>query len=636
MKRIAIVLVVVLVLDGAVHLCRQALGGTIRAVGVLGNSGVGGQGLLRVGTMPLENCASGAAIDRDGALWLSGGDAINRVGLDGHLIEPFPLEPAGSIVDSRTFAVLADTLYFLARTSGGKVALFALPMRSGAKAAQVAMKLPERVNEHVAYCLAPQPLEGQLVLATQPKTEGSEHIGVWLIDPAKGELRLAFSLPGSSPHGVAVDTARKIIYVGGHFGLYVGGETHGAVSAITAVHPDGRKVSEAFPAVCTKTPATPTQFRGVISLAAGALWESAWYGFLARLDLEGRGDPGRVVEWHHELHYPTQFLGIRDAWPEPNPSVSDPLLIATPMPDAFYFAAWDRAARRLRLVRRIGCLPIISSLGISQDGWVTTGTARTQLWWRWDDAADAVPRKAELHVAVTPVTFDGQRCFGLAAPYHLSHLRNGTALPTVFSSHVGERNEAIRVSSAVPLKQPVGASIQITPGKHNAMLFVTDAATKQLWRTDFWLPELKPSGDKWLPVPVEAETLRAPTDLAALTDARLLLADEGRILLLEPKGNGYSVTWAWDRWGDAPDACFGKRLCFAVSGPWMLVSDTDRHRVLWFNWTERELLGQFGGTDQPGNDAAHVRTPSFAALAGQRAVVADSGNQRVVKLELSP
>jgi len=608
----------------------------IRAVGVLGNSGVGGQRLLRVGTMPLDNCSSGAAIDPGGALWLSGGDAINRVGLDGHLIERFPLEPAGSVVDSRTFAVLGDTLYFLANTGERKAALFALPMKSGAKAAPVAAKLPERVHEHVAYCLAPQPLEGKLVLATQPKADGGDRIDVWFINPAKAETPPAFSLAGSSPHGVAVDAARRIIYVGGHFGLYVGGETHGAVSAITALHPDGRKVSDAFPAVCTKTPATPTQFRGVISLAAGALWESAWYGFLARLDLAGRGDPGRVVEWHHELHYPTQFLGIRDAWPEPNPSGSDPLLIATPMPDAFYFAVWDRAARQLRLTRRIGCLPTISSLGLSQDGWVTAGTARTQLWWRWDDEADAVPRKAELHIAVTPVTFDGDRCFGLAAPYHLSYLRNQTPIPVVFSSHVGDRNEANRVGTAVPMKKPIGASIQAAPGKQGAALFVTDAATKLLWRTDFWLPELRPTSDKWQTVTIEGEALRAPTDVAALTDGRLLLADEGRILLLEPKGAGYGVAWAWDRWGDTPDACFGKHLRFAVSGPWMLVSDSQRHRALWFSWVERRFLGQFGETDQRGNDAVHFDTPSFAALAGQRAVVADSGNQRLVKLELSP
>jgi len=617
-------------------LAGAARAGSIRAVGVLGNSGVAGPGRMRVGAMPLEHCASGAAIDRDGALWLSGGDAINRVGLDGHLVERFPLEPPGSVVDSRTFAVLDGTLYFLARTRQRKVALFALPMKSGAKARRLAVGLPERANDRLAYCLAPQPLDGRLVLAAQPKSHDTERIGVWLIDPAKAQSRLAFWLKGSHPHGAAVDTTRRAIYIGGYFGLYVGGITHSNVAAITAVHPDGTKLSDAFPAPCTKTPATPTQFRGVISLAAGALWDSAWYGFLARLDMLGRGNPGRVVEWHHELNYPTQVLGIRDGWPEPNPSAGDPLLIATPMPDAFYFATWDRAAGRLRLLRRIGCLPAISSLGLSDEGWVTAGTARTQLWWRWGDAADAVPRKAELHVAVTPVTFHGGRCFALAAPYHLKQLRSKMPLPAVFSSRVGARNEASRVGGSVPMKQPVGASVQVTPGKHNAVLFATDAATKQIWRTDFWLPELRPTSDKWVPLAIEGGTLRAPTDITALTNGRLLVADGGRILLLEPKDDRYAIAWAWERWGDGPDAAFGSRLRFAVGGTWLLVSDTERHRLLWLDWVERRLLGQFGETDRAGDDAAHLAAPTLVAVSGTRAVVADAGNQRIVKLELCP
>ena len=39
-------------------------------------------------------------------------------------------------------------------------------------------------------------------------------------------------------------------------------------------------------------------------------------------------------------------------------------------------------------------------------------------------------------------------------------------------------------------------------------------------------------------------------DIAALTDGGLLAADEGRLLLLEPKGDAYRIAWAFDRWGD--------------------------------------------------------------------------------------
>lgn len=607
----------------------------IRAVGVLGNSGEAGPGLLQAGIFPIDRCASGAAIDRDLTLWLSGGDCINRVGLNGRLIERFPIEPAGSVVDSRTFAVLNDTLCFLGRLPGEQVALFALPMRSGSKAAAAAAKLPERKRNDMTYCLAPQPLNGQLVIALEPKDAPGERIGVCLLDPASGSVRQAFTLNASYPSGIAVDARRDIIYIGANFGLFVGGETHGSVSAITALRPDGTVVSNAFPAACTKTPAIPTQFRGVISLAGGALWESAWYGFLARLDLEARGAPGRIIEWHHELNYPTQVLGLLDADVAAQRPV-DPVLITTPMPDAFYFAEWDRSERQLRLTRRIGCLPILSSLGLSDDGWGTASTARTQLWWRWEDAPDAPPRKAELHVAVTPLFFNEQRAFALGAQYHLTDLRNNSPVPIVFNPRLGDRNEAQRVGERVPMKQPVGLSLQVTPGKPNATVFVTDAVTKQIWRTDFSLPELKPNGDKWQPVRIDGDELRDPTDIVALTDGRLLVADAGRVLLLEPQGEGYRVAWWFERWGDAADQHFGKRLRLAADGAWMLVSDTSRHRAIWLDWAERRVIGQFGQTDKPGDDAQHLDSPSQVALRGARAVVADAHNQRILKLVLTP
>ncbi|MDQ3816009.1 MAG: hypothetical protein M3347_19035 [Armatimonadota bacterium] len=65
-----------------------------------------------------------------------------------------------------------------------------------------------------------------------------------------------------------------------------------------------------------------------------------------------------------------------------------------------------------------------------------------------------------------------------------------------------------------------------------------------------------------------------------------------------------------------------------------LSSDTARHRVLWLDWTTRQLLAQFGETDRASDDATHLSAPGEVAVQGTRAGVADSGNQRVMKLEL--
>jgi len=606
-------------------------------VGVLGNSGEGGTCLVRVGELSFDRSATGVALDRDWTLWVSGGDTINRVGLDGRLIERFPLEPAGSSVDSKTFAAVDDTLYFLGHVPDGAHAIFGLAMSGkGERVARpLPLKLPERRQDWVGYCLAPQPVRGRLVVVAEVKRAAEPLIGVYLVDPHSASAeppRPEFTRPGAYPQGVAVDEARGLIYLGGSFGRYVAGETHDSTWSITAIRADGSPGPGDFTVACPKTPAIPTEFRGVISLAAGALWDTAWYGFLARLDLQGRGAPGRIVQWHHDLGYSTQLVGISEGGSER----PDLLGIACAMPDSFYLAHWRDDAQQLDLVRRIGCLPVISSLGLSDDGWVTVGTMRAQLWWRWEAAADAPPEKAELHIGVTPGHFEQDRFFTLAAQYRLDDLTKRSPVACVFSPRVGDRNEATRTSDPVPMARPVGLSVRATPGQPNGTVFATDLETKQIWRTSIRLPDLRPDNANWRAVNTGEAALQSPTDVIALTDGRLLVADEGRVRLLEPQGEGYRQASCFERWGDGAAEHFGKRIRVAADGPWLLVSDTDRHRVVWLDWTTWKVLGQFGETDALGDDAQHLNGPTLLALRGTRAAVADAGNQRVLKLSLEP
>jgi len=168
------------------------------------------------------------------------------------------------------------------------------------------------------------------------------------------------------------------------------------------------------------------------------------------------------------------------------------------------------------------------------------------------------------------------------------------------------------------------------------VVYVTDGATKRIWHRDLWLPTLKPSGKPWQAVKLGGVSLAAPTDVAALADGRLLVADGGALLMLQPEGDAHRLVWRWDRWGEGADERFGPRLRFALDGASLLVADTARHRVVWADWQSRRVLGQFGETDASGSDASHVAEPSFVSLRGTRAVVADAGNQRVLKLELRP
>jgi hypothetical protein len=591
---------------------------TVTAVGCLGNSGGAGPGLVRVGDVKAE---TGVVVDAAGGVWVSGGDRINRLGIDGHLIESHPVQPADARVTGRTFAVQEEALFALGEASPGQPALFSLPMRPGGVAQPLTVVLPPRARTWWPHCLGAQPWHGRLLLACET-CESPPEIGLFLADSASGSITPWSTLAGQLPQGLAVDTTRGVIYLGAQVA---------DVRVILALDADGRPLPGVWPVPTTKTPAIPTAFEGRVSLAAGALWDTAHYGFLARLDLAAQGAPGRVLEWHHELDYPTQLADVG-----PGSDGLLPLLIGTSMADAVYYATWSTAEQQLRFVRRLGCLPVISSLGLTADGWVSVGTYRAQLWWRWDDDRDTPPRKIDMHIATTPGFQRGEEMLAIGAVYRLDDGQNQHPFPMVFTRRAGDRNEARRQEPVTQVARPVGLAVQTVPGKDSAALFVTDAASKRLFRASLWLPNLQVDAGSWQPVTLEGAELRAPTDVVALPDGRLLLGDGGRVLLLEPRAEGFAVTWALDSWGPAPEARFGGAVRLAVEGPRLLVSDQERHRLLWFEWTERRLLVQFGETDRPGDDARHLGSPGQVALSGSRAVVADAGNQRVLRLVLAP
>ncbi|MBN2449149.1 MAG: hypothetical protein JXR77_02100 [Lentisphaeria bacterium] len=601
-----------------------AAGARIRPLGCIGNSGEAGEGLVLAVDMPLRDCASGVAAAADGSLWVSGGTVVNRLGLDGHRMETRLIEPAGTVVDSRTFAVLDETLFFLGRPPSGEVLLFALPLRADGIARPCGVSLPRRRQRHLPYELCPQPVEGRLVLAAE--LADREGTSVLRIDPASASVETWFSLPGEHPGGTAADP---------HAGtLYLGYRPHGEDFRIAALAPVPAPVQILWSAPCPKTPAIPTQFHGRISLAEGALWDSAWYGFLARLDRQGRGNPGRVLQWHHELEYPTQVSGLPGREPGTPDHAPAPLLLATPMPDALYWAEWDPRSAELRLLRRYGCLPVVSSLGLTSDGWITAGTARTQVWWRWEDPPWAAPAKTDIHIAVTPGYFRGEEMLAFAAQYHLANDRDLPRLPAVFTSRPGDRNEARRCGRNSAIREPAGLTVRTAAESNGATLLVTDTATAGIWRTSLWLPTLEPSEKGWEQLPLEGCRLQRPTDLVAFTDGSLMVADSGRIVLLQERAQGYALAEEWSRWGDAPAEQFGENLRLCVDADRLLVADTDRHRLLWFAWPSRRLEAQFGETDQPDTDPQHLDHPTFVCLRGSRAVVADTGNQRILKLQL--
>jgi hypothetical protein len=597
-------------------------GAHIECEGVLGNSGELGAALVRVKPEMEENRGStGAYIDAEETLWVGAGDSINRLGMDGHLIEHFELDPRGSRVDSFTFAALGDFLYFVGQTPSKQWALFALTLHGGQRSAHpLDVSLFDPGLGRIV--IAPQTLDGRELLLAGVRLQRSAAqfqtgtVAVFSLDPAMKKITPRFEIPGRSIEGLAWDQTRSILYAGGI--LF---RDQKFAPSITAVDLAGNPINNTFPVSVVPTPAQATSFRGRVSRAAGALWDAGHYGYLARMDLNARGAPGIVARWMHAIDEPAQVLAVDN-------TESSPLIVTCTVADAVYLATWDDVNNSFTLRRRFGALPVIASVGLSADGWVTVGTAFSQLWWRWNDGPSAVPRMVDMSVATTGGFWEHDQFCALGGIKDLAETLKKPPTSLVFSLHGSETQRPMH-GNPVPIQQPIGLAVQTVP---KPLLFVTDAATHKLWRVSLSLPQFAPLDEAWQPVTISGVMLDSPTDVVALDDGSLLIADRARVLQLVPNAGGFKPAWQWPS-GNAEKT--GAKLRIASDDTSLLISDEERQRVLWLDLKTRTVRAQFGATDERGDDLAHLNAPRQIAFCGDHAVVADTGNQRLLKLRLT-
>lgn len=65
----------------------------------------------------------------------------------------------------------------------------------------------------------------------------------------------------------------------------------------------------------------------------------------------------------------------------------------------------------------------------------------------------------------------------------------------------------------------------------------------------------------------------------------------------------------------------------------ILVADEDAQRVIEIDWQTRDIVWQYGVTDQPGDGAGQLKEPNFARrLSDGDTLIADSGNARVLRV----
>jgi hypothetical protein len=170
-------------------------------------------------------------------------------------------------------------------------------------------------------------------------------------------------------------------------------------------------------------------------------------------------------------------------------------------------------------------------------------------------------------------------------------------------------------------------------GGRSPSLLITESAAKKVYRIPVDLAGLKPDGARMETVDLKALELRSPSDCAELAGDRLVLADAGQLYFFRRSGNAYAVESEWTN-ANGPGGALGSQLRIAAYGDWLLVSDTQRHRVLWLDSRTRVVLAQFGQADRAGDGESKLNRPTLVAMNGTRAVIADWLNQRLVKVEL--
>jgi len=600
---------------------------SLEYAGVLGNSGIEGAELVRVNTglkgRDGGGLRSGVALDRDARVWLSGGEAFNCLDLEGRLLKRFPLQPAGSRIDTSGFALLDGVLYGFGHLpkadpkTGSDVVLFALPP-GGAPSAEAVASFPEYPS-HRAGVLCPTPHDGKLLYAYAEEKEKRIVIGAY-DSKTKERIRL-MEIPGDYPSALAIDPDGQALYLGGYFGKYIGANIHQPRACeIVKLTWDGK---ELWRRVCLETPAEPTQFRGVVSVAGDAVWDAAWYGFLARFDRNGKTAPGKVASWDIRIPSVTQIVDVRGSLdllaPKGVAVAMDPLLLSTSLPGNAYFANWDDQAGVLQLDKRYGSLPELGNIHLSPDGWVNAGG----LWWRFDDAANAAPRFANHTAATSPGAWRGE---------WISAMTTGErTIPVVGRPAFGRESAQSSQDAPAPFTQVKGFAVAKSGDPAKTPAYATDGKTNKIWRTTME-PRLWAPRKEWKEL--AANSITAPGDIAVLDDGSLIVVDGPSIVRLEVSGDALRETARLTQWGQGTGEKFGQTLRLTADGKRLLVSDTDRQRVLLFDAASFKPLAAFGATDQAGSGANQFDHPGSVALSGERAIVADVNNQRIVKLRV--
>ena len=546
----------------------------IRCEGVLGNSGEQGATLVRFNA-DKPALGLGVVVDRYGTLWdRAGAGRLNRYAADGRLLASYRI-PGERSSSNDAIARAGDNL--LLCVDGG---LHTLSIDAPPGSTSSPLKVEA---EHMSLSSH----DGWVAASKGP--------AVFLVNAA-GVKKPLITLK-QEPWQLEIGPD-AMVYVMREGNAYRAAEAHGGLALVGTI------------------PGNRTQFLG------GFLYGADWQSTLRRFDTAWQAAPGVVLGGNSG-----SFIGHVDEQSE----VVNPRGAAIVRPDLFavsgyngilHLMEWREQEKRLVPLRRIGPTASCPALALDREGrvWRLSGN------WNWNDGP-ATP----LHFGIS----EPEVVFAFAMQNSDSVVGYGRmwGKPSVLFGKCDKEVRIDRIETPTLLPKDGVAAVAVTEQDNRPALLVLEGTgmVTAVAISDTGQYQKDIGQVRFL----TATPVRQWTSLAAGRHDTLIAAGDGFVIELAREGQNWKETRRWNSWGPGAVEKFAGPIWLSADAGRLWVSDSTRDRVVCFDLASGREVAAFGKPDAAGDNLASLDAPSVIAVRGTRAVVFDSGNQRLIKLRIT-
>jgi hypothetical protein len=357
---------------------------------------------------------------------------------------------------------------------------------------------------------------------------------------------------------------------------------------------------------------------GSLQFLDGYWYGHQWHGTTKRFDADFNAAPGVVLGGasgsfigHLEGNYEiSSARGLAKVGPN--------LFAISGLSGVLHLLQWQGDANRFEIVRRIGSVAACRGIALDDAGFIRANTGA----WKWSDGP-ATPQTlgSPILLCGPPALLSNGTVVAPAVQYG-----NSGRIITLRNGDIGKPDQ-LKGEEKFFAKGIIGSVAYKAENKFWLALLFGDGSARRY--------RISGSGDFQNEAADAAITPATPikqwTSLVMQDESTLLGAGDGLIIELKREGEGWKETRRWNDWDSDK---FGAHIEVAVNAGRLWVCDTERHRVLCFELAGKKLLASFGTVDKSGDDLSTLAAPTEIAARGSRAVVFDSGNQRLIKLAL--